>query len=368
MNSYLLTFSSLRACSVRILLLTLIALYLSPQQTIAADKQKRSLQAVIKSDASNAHPIAEIEIGSVESSESLNIEALLLNESGSELIFNDVQVACNCTKVSPSSGKLRPGERLNVNLQITAAEIPTGVVGGGIVNFLKDKEIVFEARFSYGLGRHIGFPTRLIVVSVAEGMEKVDFTVPLVVSEGVLAKDISIEPVFSDETIDLSYEVDLASQQLKGTITLKADPGFTKIFGSLEVTDLETGKAYTTPVILERRSRVSIYPRFLRFMDTSPNKRNVATFFITFEATDEESTQRIVSVHISGKSFPGVVSRVNRKVDRVLVEMSNSDLDDLKQVWQSTQDKPKHAKVIVQHKSGTLEAEVPFLFQERHDD
>lgn len=200
---------------------------LTVSQSAEPNHAVKAIVAVVANSPQNHVPLAEFTLGTATVSESIDLEVELRNDTDADLQFDEVQTACDCTRVSPNSGTLKAKGKMPLKLRVTTAELPTGAVGAGVINFMLKKRPSFEARFTYGLSRYAGIPSRLIVLTIPRSSHELEFSVPLVTGEGVTAEDIAIEAAFDDVAAEVNGKIDIAAHSLTGTISFDPNKDLT---------------------------------------------------------------------------------------------------------------------------------------------
>jgi hypothetical protein len=246
-------------------------------------------------DADSGKAVARLELGKLETGKEYRIRWNATNKSGKKISFDNAELTCSCTDLSPRFATLLPGETFNATFSIRTNMNPgTNESGGGF--WLKHREKPSaHVIYKYQVKNYLGFGDDMVIVVFRGEQTTQNFECTIVGDQKHRPTDLRFSQEGLSSKVELQF--DPSTSILKGTVKLaqgidqgETEAGSLKLFAEGDV----PGKK-SVPILVQREPKISVTPKTFRFFPTE----------ITEETADSEDYKASVLVSAFGDDLKG---------------------------------------------------------------
>ncbi len=266
-------------------------------------------------------PTASVNLGAVQAGKLYEFTVALTNQTGHAIQFSRISTTCACQRVSPQSGVIPPGEKLQFRFQLDLPSHPRGQLSFGYADLVGlDNESVGRVEYRYSEPLYIGFRTEMILMEQKEGQRGIKIPVALQIGEEVAVEQYQItipEIGWRKEVAGQMDEVELDAEladQVSSRLTLRLQRTFQQSVSTVDELD----------VLIDRRSKVDVSPKVIRLSLSDSGKRLTGSTFVRLETV--EPVQRVVaSFRLDGRSYRLNYEKLSDQFGRLKLSLSSQN-------------------------------------------
>lgn len=251
----------------------------------------------------------------------LPIKVRLANVSEKELAFDNIRTGCNCTRITPVAGVIKPKDSLVVEIALISATRPTKNTEAFRLYFEHQSVLQFSLAGTYGFKEFLGFKEAFVSAKPGSSKEsKLSLSTGLIISDDIDKTRLR----FSLDGTDIQCNFHFIPDDNRVVVTLGRDSYEGLANARLCVSaDLVNGKqvSESIPVIVTDSDEPKVVPHHARFTSKDEGRWK-CTLFIKAPASPG-SSETPVFVETRDKRFLITQSTLGSHLTRIVVSTND---------------------------------------------
>ncbi len=201
----------------------------------------------------------------------------LENHSERSFDFTRIEAGCSCLSVSPTQGRLAPGDKMKMVWRIRTPQNPSKAEQSVSIIAHDGRVFRFSIRAQYSASGVVGFKSASVRVRVPEGTENQHVELPIFADKLVQEElvDVDVSKSLEGITTALDYQ-----RRLVNVIVPRAVVESGRVSGEIRIRNIETGSTDAVVLDLDVQAAISLFPSLLRFSSNEDDDRLVARLMV----------------------------------------------------------------------------------------
>lgn len=328
-------------------LMQAIAPAAEPQsQPPRAEGKITHLNTTVRTTAAQPMPTAAtLDLGSVNPGTLRQFNVTIRNETSEPLKFDNLSAGGDIRSQFQVS-EIAPHGSVDVQLSLQVKERPLAIIGSGRGYFRLGDRPVILVDYSYSVADYLGLSVNQVVVTAAtthRPQTPIEFSLPIVA-------DARMNPARVGLILDgIEGEFEFTAKPAQSVVQCRlttADDKFQRLYGTLQLVDLEQGRTARIPLMIERENELKLLPAVARFIRDESDETYVAHFYLRSPKSDSSPSFCVVTTKFGTATLKSSYENRSAGLGKISIRLTLDQLE-AQSDKQSSHTRPDHMTVDI---------------------